>query len=178
MNDKPLQILLRSELLKGFARYGVEGLPVIVGYPPVTTGKRQRACYFFKVSKAARGWQQRSRTTDPATLQLTTQELQFWESLFQVQIFNPEDVNDMTQQTAEDLTEIARMIVQSQPFIKAMTAAGVGVQQPSSIRSPFFENEHGQFEANPSFDFTVSHKRVIIQSTDSIDKMELNIRRV
>ena len=73
---------------------------------------------------------------------------------------------------------MARMVVQSQPFIIAMTKAEVGVRRPSEVRNPQFVNDQDQYEFQPSFDFTVTHKQVIIQLTDSIESVEFNIHRV
>jgi len=178
MNEKALGILIRRELLAGFVRYGVEGLQVKHGYQPTTQGRLDRCVYFWEADETPIGWQHRTRSLDPQSLQLRTSETQIQSTMFQVQAFSPDNINDMAQLTAKDLVRMARQIVQSQPFVIALTAQNVGMTQPSSLRNPYFVNEQDQFEANPSFDFTVTHKQVIIQLTDSIDSLEFNLRRV
>lgn len=178
MNEKALGILIRRELLAGLARYGVTDLPVKQGYQPTTQGRVTRCLYFWALPDTPEGWQYTARSTDPDTLLMTTKETQIIASSYQIGALVPDDPTNLAQKTAKDLTVLARMVVQSQPFIKALTAENVGVRRPSDVRNPQFVNDRDQYEFNPSFDFTVTHKQVIIQSTDSIDRIELNIRRV
>lgn len=178
MNEKALSALIRKELLAGLARYGVTDLPVKQGYQPTTQGRVTRCIYYWSLPDAPEGWQFTARTTDPQTLLMTTKETQLIASSFQIGALCPDDPAQINQRTAKDLTVLARMVVQSQPFIRAMHRADVGVRRPTDVRNPQFVNDEDQFEYSPSFDFTVTHKQVIIQSTDSIDKIEVNIRRV
>lgn len=178
MNEKALGILIRRELLAGLARYGVTDLPVKQGYQPTTQGRVTHCLYFWSLPDAPEGWQYRRHVTDPNTLLTTTEESQIIASSFQVGALVPDDPTNLTQKTAKDLTVLARMVVQSQPFLRAMTAENVGVRRPSDVRNPQFVNDRDQYEFNPSFDFTVTHKQVIIQLTNSIERVEVNIHRV
>lgn len=178
MNEKALSVLIRQELLEGLARYGVTDVPVKQGYQPTTQGRVTRCIYYWPLPDVPEGWQYTRRSTDPQTLSLQTSETQIIASAFQVGALVPDDPANISQLTAKDLAVLARMVVQSKPFVSAMKVAGVGVRRPGDVRNPQFVNDRDQFEYSPSFDFTVTHKQVIIQSTESIDKIELNIRRV
>ena len=166
MNDKALQIAIRAALLDCLTHAGITNLPVIAGNQPrVTQGREARAVYFWPVSDTPRGWQGRARQVNPQTMQLETVEAQYIQTQFQVNVFTPDDPTNTTSDTAKDLCNTVRMIVQSLRFIEAMSSIGVGVQIPSSVRAPFFVNDLDQYEQNPSFDFMVSRKITLTQQT-------------
>jgi len=166
MNDKALRAAIRAALVDCLAHAGVTDLPVIAGnQPSVAQGREPRAVYFWSVSDTPRGWQGRTLKTNPSTFQLETVETQFVQTMFQVNVFTPDDPEDTTSDTAKDLCNLVRMLVQSNRFTEAMTAVGIGVQTPSPIRAPFFVNDFDQYEQNPSFDFTVSRKIETTQAT-------------
>lgn len=178
MKQKDLSALIRTNLLAGLARYGASGIPVKQAYQPTTQGRVTACVYFWLVSDNPEGMQYRDQVTDPTTLQLTTRETQNIASTFQIGALIPDDPTNDIQLTAKDVTLMCRQIVQSQPFLVAMTAQNVGVRRPSDIREPAFVNEQNQFEYRPSFDFTVTHKQSIMQLTDSITSVEFNLHRV
>jgi hypothetical protein len=177
MNEKALDTLIRAELLKGLARYGVMDMPVKQGYQPTTQGRLDKCIYFWALPDIPEGWQYRKHKADEGG-QISTTETQIIATSYQMGALIPDDPSDADQKTAKDITVLARMVVQSQPFIIAMTKAGVGVRRPSEVRNPQFVNDQDQYELQPSFDFTVTHKQVIIQLTDSIYSTEFNIHRV
>lgn len=177
MNEKALDKLIRAELLKGLARYGVTDMPVKQGYQPTTQGRLDKCIYFWALPDIPEGWQYRKHNVNEAS-QIETTETQIIATSYQVGALIPDDPSDASQKTAKDITVLARMVVQSQPFVIAMTKAGVGVRRPSEVRNPQFVNDQDQYEFQPSFDFTVTHKQVIIQLTDSIESVEFNIHRV
>lgn len=178
MKEEELATLVRAQLIAGLARYGVTGIPVLQGYSTVNEGRMDAAIYFWPLPDAPEGWQYRRHVTDPETLLMTTEETQVIASTFQVSPFIPLDPGSPPTHTAKDIATLCRMVVQSQPFIRAMTRSKVGVRLPTLIRNPKFVNDRDQYEDNPSFDFTVTHKQVIIQDTDSITRIEVDIRRV
>ena len=177
MNEKALDKLIRAELLKGLARYGVTDMPVKQGYQPTTQGRLDKCIYFWALPDIPEGWQYRKHKADEAG-QISTTETQIIATSYQMGALIPDDPSDSIQKTAKDMTVLARMVVQSQPFVIAMTKAGIGVRRPSEVRNPQFVNDQDQYEFQPSFDFTVTHKQVIIQLTDSIESVEFNIHRV
>lgn len=177
MNEKALDTLIRAELIKGLARYGVTDMPVKQGYQPTTQGRLDKCIYFWALPDIPEGWQYRKHKADEGG-QISTTETQIIATSYQMGALISDDPSDAGQKTAKDITVLARMVVQSQPFVIAMTKSGVGVRRPSEVRNPQFVNDQDQYEFQPSFDFTVTHKQVIIQLTDSIDSTEFNIHRV
>lgn len=178
MTDNALAILIRSTLLQLLASQGITDMRVLAAYQPTGQGREGRAIYFFPITDTRYGWQQRKDIYDDATGGQVHIETQLIESQFQVQGLAPTDPANIEAMTAKDITNLAAMLISSQPFIQALSAQGVGLQRITAIRSPFFVNDQGQFEASPSFDFTVSHKRSITQITPSIESVELDQTRV
>lgn len=176
MNEKALKILLVRELTAGLARAGVT-LPVIAGNQPTTQGREDEGIYFFPISSNAAGWQGRNYETNTLPL-IPMTDTQIVETTFQVEALVPDDPSDLAQITALDALHVARMVIASLPFVEALRVDGVGVQRPTNVRTPYFTNDRDQFEMSPSFDFTISHKRAIIQSVNSIDAIGVDIHRL
>lgn len=178
MTENELSIILRRELLAGLARYGAPDIPVEQGYQPTTQGRDEQVIYYWSIGDTPEGGQYRKVKPGTGGEPMVTAETQIIVSQYQIGALVPVDVNNVNQKTAKDLTVLAHMVVKSQPFIQAMIKAGAGVRKPSDVRNPMFVNDQDQYEANPSFDCTFTHKQVIIQATDSTERVELNIHRV
>lgn len=176
MNEKQLAALIVSELTAGLQRADVD-LPVIAGNQPTTQGREDAGVYFFPIDDPVGGWQGRSygSTTDGT---LPMRDSQTVETSFQVQALLPDDPTDITGPTALDVLHTARMVIASLPFVQAMVSAGAGVQRPTDVRTPYFTNDRDQFEMVPSFDFTVSHERAIIQTIGAVESAAFDLRRV
>jgi hypothetical protein len=152
---------------------------VVASQQPTQQGRVDGAAiYFFPISDNPYGWQGRAGQYDSGSNEVIYQETQRYETTYQVTALAPSDPNDLSLPTPKDLVSLARMIIGSQKFVSAMTAQKVGVQRPTPIRNPFFNNDRDQFEASPSFDFTVSHERSIIQQVPAVESVELNQIRV
>lgn len=179
MTDKELLILIRAQLLAGLVRQGDTTTQVIASFQPRHQGRADGpALYIYKLMDHRYGWQHRTQVYDAIEGDITVTEKQYMETSFQVTALYPQDPAVTTGSTASDLASLAAMIVGSMTFCEAMKAQGVGIQRVMDVRNPFFENDRGQFEASPSFDFTVSHKRIIVDTAHAVDAAELNQTRV
>ena len=172
MNEKPLRILLVAQLTAGLAKLGVT-TPVIASHQPTTQGREDSGIYFYPITDNANGWQSRKYNGVD-----NVKDTQIVETAFQVTALIPDNPASLTQATALDVLQLVRGVVGSLSFVEAMQAAGVGVQRPTSVRTPYFVNDRGQFEMSPSFDFTVSHKRDIIQLENYIDSTRFDIHSI
>jgi hypothetical protein len=178
MTDNQLGILIRQTMIALLAQQGISDLPVIVAFQPTTQGRDERGLYINAMPSRRYGWQERADVYDEVSGDQIHTEGQWHEQTFQVQGFTPANINDLNELRAKDLTEISAMLIASQPFLQALTAENVGLQRITEVRNPFFVNDEGNFEANPSFDFTVTHKRTIIQTTPSITSTDFQAIRV
>lgn len=178
MNDNALSVLIRQSLLPLLAAQGQSALPVIAAQQPTTQGREALGIYFFQIGDNRYGWQARYDEYDEDSGDQIHTEEQWHETTFQVMGFAPADPTDLSLPTAKDLTDLAAMLITSQAFVQALRAENVGLQRITQVRMPWFKNDQDNFEANPSFDFTVSHKRTIIQTTPSITTTEFLVTRV
>jgi len=179
MTDKELLILIRAQLLAGLGRQGDTTTEVIASHQPRSQGRVDGpALYVYKLMDHRYGWQHRKQEYDAESGDISVTEKQYMETSFQVTALYPQDPADTTGPTASDLASLAAMIVGSMTFGEAMKSQGAGVQRVMDILNPYFDNDRGQFEASPSFDFTVSHKRIMVDTAHAVDAAELNQTRV
>lgn len=178
MTENELKTLIRRTLLDGLRRQGRADIPVIDGHQPTGQGREARAIYFFALGEPRYGWQYRKHRFDPASGQQILTETQPVRSTFQVGGFIEANLLDPARLTALDLTHLAAMLLGSGPAISAFRRAGVGLERITGIRTPFFENDQGRNEAAPSFDITLSHKRIVTLTTPSVEAFEHAFTRV
>lgn len=179
MTDNQLAELFRAHLLYGLSRHGHPNTLVVESNQPTTQGRTDTATlYYFALPERRYGWQHRSRTYDEQESQITTKEGQWIESAYQLFAMVPQRPRDLSTVTPKDLLNLAALICNSEPFLSGMRAGGAGVQRITEIRNPFFVNDRKQFEASPSFDITISHKREIIEITPVTTEVTHRIFRV
>ena len=111
--------------------------------------------------------------TNQATMVHT--EVQRYATMFQISALATQDPATPMQLTASDLVNFAAAVAQSDGFIQAIEAQGVGVLRIGEIRNPYFEDDRGQFEASPSFDMTLTHNQVIVSSVPILVSETLKI---
>lgn len=171
MTDNEVYRAIRKQLITQLTEYGVE-IPVIAGYQSKKAGREDRFVMFFSVDESGHGWQGRNYAPDDNNANHT--ETQKAQKTIQVQGFY--DGSDEV--TALDITAMVRMIVNSLPFVETLKKSGVGIQRASTIRTPYFENDHGDYEMNPSFDFDVTFNRSIKPKTPVIRVITPQIKQI
>lgn len=178
MTDNELAILIRAQLLAGLERIGVTAA-VVANYQPTTQGRVDGpTIYFHHVADRRYGWQGKRQIYDPLQGRITRTEEQIIETTFQCMALSEADPSDLSKPTAKDLVNYAALVINSASFVEALKPHGVGVQRIMSIRNPHFVNDQGQFEASPSFDFVVTHRRAIIEQAPAANSVEVNTFRV
>lgn len=159
MKEIELDVLMRQTLIASLSAAGIVGYPVIAGYQQRGQGRVSTGIYYWTIGEHNYGWQ--GAKTIVVGDELFTKEMQIVEQTYQIQTFVKERDAEYS---ALDLATKIRMAISSRLFINALAVYNIGVQRPTSIRSPFFVNDRDQYEANPSFDFVLSHKRYMTQS--------------
>ncbi|UNY40196.1 hypothetical protein KLEP174_gp14 [Pseudomonas phage vB_PcuM_ KLEP17-4] len=178
MNDNQLTALIRTQLLAGLSRLSLTS-EVLGNQQPTTQGRTTVATlYFSAINEQRYGWQYSRTEFLPLTETLEREEAQWVRTTYQVTALAPQDPSDLTIPTPKDLLRSASLIINGQSFVQAMTAQGVGIERVTELRNPYFVNDQGQFEASPSFDFTVTRKEAIIQEQPAFESVECNFTRV
>jgi hypothetical protein len=70
------------------------------------------------------------------------------------------------------------MIMQGSQFIEALKAQGFGIMRITDLRNPYFKDERDQFQASPSFDFTLSYNRTLVRDGRVISDIRIDTDRV
>lgn len=171
MTDNEVNAALRKQIVKQLTEQNIQ-VPVIAGYQSKKAGRENNFVMFFNVVEGGHGWQ--GRRYNPIDDNANHVEVQKAEKTIQVQGF----CDDSSGLTALDLTATVRMIVNSLPFVEALKKSGVGIQRASAVRTPFFENDRGDYEMNPSFDFKVTFDRSIKPKTSVIRVITPQIKQI
>jgi len=105
-------------------------------------------------------------------------ESQWMAGTFQLSTLKISDPKMTSQINAFDLASICVQILNGEKGRLALKAKGIGIDRISQIRNPFFKDDRERFEAQPSFDFTLTHEQVIILASPVVETTEFNIKRV
>lgn len=168
MNQKALESAIRQDLISSLPTGWT--LPVILGNQPTGQG-REDGIYFFRISDGKPGWQGRKYRNLPGALEL--KETQWTESTYQFQTLVQDDLDDDEQLLAADVLSIVRSTVSGIVMVEKLIRRGIGVQRPTDIITPAFINDQDQFDYNPNFTISFSHRREITQSVPYTEKVSV-----
>lgn len=179
MRDIELEVRFRELLGAGFASLGDTETQIVRSDQPTHQGRdTARAVYFFESGRRNFGTQFRQHVYDPASLTLETTEAQWQEVTLQLFALSPDDPSDLTRPTAGDLLTTANLICAGLDFRQGLRANGVGVLRVTEIRTPYFENDRGQFEPSPSFDLTLTNLRSLQRKAPGATSTVITVERV
>jgi hypothetical protein len=90
----------------------------------------------------------------------------------------PQDSKDVTSLTESDILNIVSGIMQSDTLLAAFRAAGAGILRVTDVRNPYIVDDRDRFEAVPSFDIVLTHKRKTVSAIPAVVTYEANVSRV
>jgi hypothetical protein len=179
--------MLDNELIKifypiikdGLIDAGLTNVVVRQSYQPTQQGaEKQDAVYFFKIDDKRYGWVGMVDKWDFQSATMTHTEIQHYETTFQVNALSTQDPANENSLTASDLVNIVSQIMQSYKAQSQLASNDVGILRITNIRNPYFFNDRDNFEASPSFDFTLSHKQIRETTSPIIESAELKIYQI
>ncbi|WP_260294178.1 phage gateway protein [Proteus vulgaris] len=171
MTDYEVDVAIRKQLLLQLKVVGID-ISVKAGFQSTKQGREDNMVMFFPINENGYGWQGRKYNVQGN--KANHQENQLFEKTYQVQAF----VTQLGHYSASDITAIVRMIANSLPFVEALRKQGIGVQRASGIRTPYFLNDQGNYEQNPSFDFNVTFNRTLHPDTNAVSALYPDIYRI
>jgi hypothetical protein len=130
--------------------------------------------YFSKISDHRYGYLGRFNQYNQLTDRIDHEEIQMYETTFQIMALvlqNPANPS----YTAADLVNEVAAILQSDSTIDTLATANVGILRITDIRNPYFKDDRDQFEASPSFDFTLTHRQTRISTTPVARPIEVAV---
>ena len=180
MNDKQLAALFMAQLLPAMqATSGLSGVKLARNYQSRIHGANSSPyVYFVKTGDHRHGSPARKDAYDPQTGDFTHTETQQYETTYQFSAWVPQDPKDVTGLTESDILNTVSSIMQSDAILSAFSAAGVGILRVTDVRNPYIVDDHDQFEAVPSFDVTLTHKRTSVSTIPAVATYESNFGRV
>lgn len=134
--------------------------------------------YFFKIGNKRYGFLGRLDEWDSDNSEMVHTETQYYETTFQISALVLQNVHNTSTYTASDLVNEVASIMQSDAARDIMIASGVGILRVTDIVNPYFVDDRDNFEASPSFDFTLTYQQTRVSVNPAIDDIELNINRV
>jgi hypothetical protein len=123
--------------------------------------------YFFKVNNKRYGYLGREDVWNGTSMVHT--ELQYFETIFQMSALVLQEPKYPALPTASDLVNEVASIMQSDNTRVILNASGVGILRVSEVLNPYFVDDRDNFEASPSFDFTLVYENTRLSTTPIIN---------
>lgn len=179
MSDNELIKLFLPIIQNGLFLLGYSSILVIQSDQPTQQGIIfGPTVYFKKLGDKRFGWFGVSDVWDEINSKQVRTYLQFYETTFQINALVLQNPSNPLQYTASDLINDVAFIMQNSDTIERLQQFSVGILKVSEVRNPYFKDDRDQFEASPSFDFTLQHKQTRITSVPVIESYESEIQRV
>lgn len=105
-------------------------------------------------------------------------ESQVYASTFQFMALMPQDPANTALPTASDVLNVVAGIIASDANRAAFLAAGLGILRVADVRNPYFTDDQDRFEASPSFDVVLTHKRVLTTTESVVVTYDAAVNRV
>lgn len=130
--------------------------------------------YFYKVANKRFGFLERKDDWNPNTARMDHHERQYYETTFRIQALVLQSVTSPTY-TASDLANEVASILQSDNTLAILNAQGVGILRITEISNPYFTDDRDNFEALPSFDFTLLYLNDRFSTNPIVDTFQYGI---
>lgn len=127
--------------------------------------------YIYEVTTVNHGFRH-ERNTPNLSNGVDVEELQYRQTLFQLWGYVPPAADGLT---TADVVNMAAMAMQSNRLLAALKAQGIGVLRVTEVTNPFRSNEYERFEANPTFDVTITHRVSVTDVAPAIEAGPLEI---
>lgn len=179
MTDAQLFTVIIAALEAGLATAQVSGVLVAQNYQPTQQGVHDgMGLYVFKTGDVRRGSPRRWGELNDDQTEFVHHELQQMETTFQVTAFSPQVPTEPGRLSASDLANLAASILASDAFMDRLRPLNAGVLRIAQLTNPQAMNDYDQNEAEPTVDFTLTHKRELRNGVPVAVSIEINIHRV
>lgn len=178
MTDNQLIQLFLPIINAGLIADGYTDVVVRQSYQPTQQGASiAPSVYFFKIGNRRYGFLGRYDKWDDTQEANIHTEVQYFETTFQVNALVLQDPLKIAY-TASDLVNEVASIIQSDAARNTMMASNVGILRVTDVRNPYFVDDRDQFEASPSFDFTLTYRQDRVSTNPVIQSDELVIHGI
>lgn len=179
MNDLALIALVKSIIVAGLTANTLGDIEVAQSFQPTQQGANLgRTVYLHKISDNRYGFPLRKDEWDASASKMMHTETIQMETGFQISARVLADPADITALTASDICNIVAQIIQSDIALATFKAQNVGIYRVTAFRQIYVENDFERNEVEPSFDFTLTHKRTMVSESPILTSIEFEVHRV
>lgn len=180
MNDKELNALFMGHVLTAMtADIRLAGVKLARNFQQTQQGATSGPyVYFVKVGDHRYGHPQRADVWDSVALAMRHTEKQTYETTYQLSAWIPQDSADVISLTESDILNIVSGIMQSDAILTAFRAKGAGILRVTDVRNPYIVDDRDRFEAVPSFDVVLTHKRDTVAMLPAVTTYDATVSRV
>lgn len=155
---------------------GFTGVTVKQANQPTMQGiQTNPAIYFFKVANIRYGYLGRKDKWSSMSSEMEHAESQYYESTWQVSALVLQSPATPNQYTASDLVNEVASIMQSDQTRDILNQSGIGILRVRDVSNPYFVDDRDNFEASPSFDFTLTYENIRASISPIISEFNSNI---
>jgi hypothetical protein len=165
-----LPIIQNGLIDSGFTNVVVQqaNQPTQQGIPSAPT------VYFYKLYNRRYGFLGRNDVWNDLSGRMDHSEKQYYETSFRIQALVLQNVRSPGY-TASDLANEVASILQSDKTLATLNSQGVGILRITDIANPYFTDDKDNFEALPSFDFTLLYLNDRLSTTPIVDTYQYGI---
>lgn len=131
--------------------------------------------YFYKLTNKRYGFLGRYNEWDSLAQDMIYDESQWYESTWRVQALVLQNPKTPNQYTASDLVNEVASIMMSQSTVTQLISQNIGLLRVENVANPYFWDDRDNFEASPSFDFTLTYENIRAKSSPIISEFNASI---
>ena|ERR1700722_7123100 len=161
MLDNQLIKIFLPIIQNGLIDFGLTNVIVRQSNQPTQQGANSgQVVYFYKIGDYRYGFPGYHTYFDLNNLLMKQTYLQHYETTWQINAMAIQDPSNVDSLTASDLVNIVSEILQQDSTVIQFANNDIGILRITDVRNPYFVDDKDNFEASPSFDFTLSHKQI------------------
>ena len=178
MTDNQLIQLFLPIINAGLIADGFKDVIVRQSYQPTQQSATiAPGVYFFKIGNRRYGFLGRYDKWDSTHGVNVHKEVQYYETTFQINALVLQSPV-MIAYTASDLVNEVASIMQSDSTLNTLMASNVGILRVTDVQNPYFVDDRDQFEASPSFDFTLTYRQDRVSTSPVIQSESYVIKGI
>lgn len=153
--------------------------PILQAYQPQDQGTPSEPnAFIYKIGDHRLGAPDRKDCYNSETGIMTHIETEDYETTFQMSAISKQYAAKTGQLTSSDILNKIAYCLQSDYALQAFQAANVGIYNILDVRNTYFLNDRGQHQAQPSFDFTMTHKQIVSSVEEVVSSVEFTLDTV
>lgn len=118
--------------------------------------------FFEKLFDEKYGWPGTCLVYNETTKQYDETETQLYATTFQISAWVRQDPNNLALPTASDVANYVARYIASRHVAFIFQQSQLGILRVSQVRNPYFKDDSDRYEANPNFDFVITHANPVV----------------